>query len=75
MIESLEALKITNPETLDSKKVNEIIEEITKKCHYDIHDSKLHKLLDGSGTFQTNFKVLITIQNLRRYNQRLQKTG
>lgn len=60
MIESLEASKITNPETLEPKKVNEIIEEITKKCHYDIHDSKLHKLLDGSGTFQTNFKDLKT---------------
>lgn len=60
MIESLEALKITDAENINPKKVNEIIEEIARKCHYDIHDNKLHKILDGSGTFQTNLKDLKT---------------
>lgn len=59
-IESLEASKIKNFEMLNPEKVNQILEEITQKCHYDIHDLKLHKLLDGSGTFQTNFKDLKT---------------
>ncbi len=60
IIANLEAAKITDPENLTADQVKSIIEDITQKCHYDIHDAKLHSTLDGSGTFRTNLKELKT---------------
>lgn len=60
LIESLKESKIPEGElgSVTEATIKERLTEVAKKCHYDSENRQLHKILDGSGTFQTNLEKL-----------------
>lgn len=62
IIDALTESKIKDSElaTVTESTIRQRLEDVAKKCHYDGNNTTLHKILDGSGTFQADLEKLTT---------------
>ncbi len=60
IIDALTESKIKDTElpNVTSATIRQRLEDVAKKCQYDGNNAKLHTILDGSGTFQSNLEKL-----------------
>ncbi len=59
LIKSLEESRIQDASTIKSKGIMQVLDDIVKKCHFDVNNQKLSDVLDGSGVFQSDKKGLV----------------
>ena len=59
LIKSLEGTRIADTTQVKGKDITQVLDEIVKKCHFDVNNKRIADVLDGSGVFQSNREDLV----------------